>query len=634
MSAIWGTISFERPLPAKAEQLMGKPYQKYQIDQFRTYCSPHVFMGCGIQFITAQARREPLPLYDEERGLLFSADCYLDNRTELLPQLAPEDPDISDGVLIYRAFLKWGTDCLKHLLGAFSLALYDFNTERLYLAADHTASRSLYYYPHGDGITFSTLLDPIRNLHPQIETDPLFIRDFLCAPKMIPVLTPEDTLCKGVRKVPPATWLEIRRSGMQAHSYFDPTGDTLGWQPPHGGARAWGTAFLRLYDACVSQTLNTDQNVAAALSSGLDSSSVSVLAAEALKRQNRQLYAYTYVPYQKTDESSPRRIQDETQGVRRIVEMHPNILPHFLNNQGKNAFSSIEEELSVTEIPFKAFVNLPSLTEIGKEARKAGCRVLLTGQYGNSTVSYGELPYILYDAYCRHDFLSYLSLATRYCRHTGSGIRRFLKVSLADLRHYQKNPGYRFKLDNPFLSKTILNGYPLEERLHLGLRDLMERPFFSDREYRQICFPPAVLAYLGEIETRIGLLCGVLFRDPTRDPRILQFCCRVPYGYFCHHGVPRWLIRGNFHGLLPEDMLQHWRVHGVQNADWDLRIQRDWTEIESIFHEVLEHSPIKDLFSWKDIELFFHNAHTDPESMDPVELKYLIFLYTASMAAR
>lgn len=630
MSAIWGTVSFHAELPDQVSPDMRRPFEKYRIDRFQEHTCPQVYMGCGIQFITPQSEKEPLPIYDQVHQLLFTADCYLDNRNDLLRELSPEDSSVPDGMLMYLGYLKWGMDCLTHFLGAFSMALYRLDTQTLYLASDPVASRCLYYYQGPAGMSFSTLLRPIKIMHPELKQNSLFQKDFLCAPYMVSTLTPRDTPWENVWKLPPATWVELREGEARSHSYWDPLSRDLPYKPRN--AREWGDAFLKLYRQCVGQILYTHENAAIALSSGLDSASVGALAAEHLQHLGKKLYAYTYVPHIQPDRSSRFQINDETQGVREMAALYPNLIPHFLDNGGRNAFRFIREEVDTMEVPFKAFVNMPNLLEIGEQARKDGCRILLTGQYGNSTVSYGEFSHILYDAYARHRPYRFLHLINSHGKALKFSRKKLLHNALHQFRDCKPPQDFCHAPDNPFLSPCILDNYPAEERFRLGMQDQMHYQFFSCDQYRKTCFFPAVLSYLGELETKSSLLHGILLRDPTRDPRIMQFCTHLPYALFCHQGIPRWLIRGNFRELLPPSLLTHWHSRGVQNADWHNRILRDWDSIIPELTQTLATSPFRTFFQWEKIQTFLQNAGRNPDSVDFIQLKYLFYLYIFTLS--
>lgn len=92
--------------------------------------------------------------------------------------------------------------------------------------------------------------------------------------------------------------------------------------------------------------------------------------------------------------------------------------------------------------------------------------------------------------------------------------------------------------------------------------------------YRNWVWFAPFLSYIGEFETKLGLHYGLVFRDPTRDCRMIHFCYHLPYRYFAYQGTPRFLIRSAMKGRLPDAILDNWMRYGVQNADWFTRIRQ------------------------------------------------------------
>ena len=104
MSAIWGCIDFSgKALPDGLCETMQKPFDQYKIDRYSNVTAGNIVMGCAIQYITAESVNEPLPIYDEDLGIFFTADCFIDNRLDLMNELGVEDGAIPDGMLFFEA---------------------------------------------------------------------------------------------------------------------------------------------------------------------------------------------------------------------------------------------------------------------------------------------------------------------------------------------------------------------------------------------------------------------------------------------------------------------------------------------------------------------------------------------------
>lgn len=582
MSAIWGYLSYTNLINETLSSSMEAPYrEKCKIDCYRKQQNSHLSMSCGIQYITKEAQQEVLPIFDEENGIYFTADCILDNRDELISLLNATSSE-PDGTLMYLAYKTWGIDCLKKLRGMFSMAVYDRNTKALYLAADQVSSRCLYYYKTEESICFSTLLEPIRRTYPNISFNEYYLKDYLAAPGLMPNIVSTETPYTGIYKINPGCYMTVTRDRVTEHSYWTPFTQK---KQRHLTAKGYGKAFRSLYTRCVKDALRTDDEVGISMSSGLDSASVGALAAINLKEKKKTLYSYTYVPYEtpKPDRKHKDHIHDETTDVMKIVDMHPNIKPHFLNNKGKNYLGFIEKGLDIMEIPFKAIVNLPNLYEVYCHAAQDNCRVVLTGQTGNASVSHGYIDDVLFNDYLKGHRLRFLYYLNNHSLKLKLSRKRELKACIRYFKHAKKeyrHPGF-FELvpDNPFLSKNILNAYPYLERYAEGELPFLTMLPTNQHFYNQFLYNKATLTYLGELDTKLGLSVGIIIRDPTRDMRIIQYCANLPYHLFAYKGTPRWLIRGNFTDLLPQNILESWMRYGVQNSDWNLRILRDWNTI-------------------------------------------------------
>ena len=634
MSAIWGMISFQEKLKEQIDRKMCTVYEtKCRLDKVHTIMQPSAYMACGLQYITKQAVYEKLPIYDKEKEYFFTADCILDNREELLSQLDEKDTEIPDGQLMHLAYRKWGINCLEHFRGLFSMAVYDQRERVLYLATDQVAARCLYYYRRDSFITFSTLIEPIRVCFADISINDLYMKDFLTAPGMMPNIVSTETPYEGIYKLNPGCYLKITAEDVQEISYWNPSflmNDCKG-----RNAKEYGKYFRDIYTQCVKDALRTSGEVGIAMSSGLDSASVGVLAAELLQEEDKLLYSYTYVPSEcgMTDVNH-NNVLDERQDVLKIVEKYPNIRPHFLDNQGKNCYEEMENCLGIMEIPFKASVNLPNLCEIYEQAAKNGCKIVLSGQAGNSTVSHGYIDDILYDLYCRKKYLTFLTYLNRYSITVKESRKAALQgcwryFHYADEVRKKKELDYQF--GNPFLKENILEGYPLEERYAQGEISFLSKIPVEQVMYRSYLYKKALYTYLGELETKLGLAYHVILRDPTKDIRLLQFCYHLPYQYFAYQGTPRWLIRGNMQDLLPESLLQDWMRYGVQNSDWHLRMLRDWKILFPKINECLNKETIKPYLNEEMVEEFLMNIHEKkPEEMEYL-LQCILFLCAASM---
>lgn len=632
MSAIWGIISFQQTINQKKAEIMKQPYiEKCRLDQINFVSHSNYYFGCGIQHITQESNFEVLPIEDD--SCCFTTDCLIDNRDELIHDLqihSNEAAHTSDGKLLYLSYKKWGIQFLKRIRGLFSLAIYEKNTKTAYLAVDQVSARCLYYYRSETELLFSTLIEPIRKYDKNIPENELYLKDFLVAPGLMPNIVPGETPCKNLFQLLPGSFLTISEGNITEQFYWTPALSENKYKC-HNAAE-YGKSFRMLYESCVHDATRTNGNTGICLSSGLDSATVGALAADHLQTQGKTLYSYTYIPYENPDhlDSDKNHIVNEQAGVEELVRMHPNILPHFMHNNGKNCLQEISQLLSIMEIPFKAYVNLPNLFEIYQNANSQGCKIVLTGQCGNSTVSNGYIDDILYDIYTKRHYLQCLKWLNRYCKYVKEKRSTALK-SCWNYYHYAdkiyKNHSFTYMPDNPFLSAEILMDYPMKNRFQRGDCDLLVSIPTNEQTYQKNLWRLSMYTYIGAMETKLGLAAGIVLRDPTRDSRMVSFCYHLPYKYFAYQGEPRWLIRGNCKDILPPCLYENWFRYGVQNIDWLLRLQRDSKKILPEIQNTLKHLQTSgDWYDYKKITELL--AASDENSQWNESLwMYLLFIY-------
>lgn len=631
MSAIWGKVLWDSKPSGDIEDLMEKVYRENcKLDKINSTVVEHCYMGCGIQYIYPEAGKERLPISEEYPNILFNADIVLDNRKELIRELQLED-DCADGEIAYNAYLTWGADCIKKFIGLFAIAIWDNQKKELLLASDHMSNRSLYYKYDECGVVFSTLLEPILQQDKSIKINEKYVKDYLAAPLLLPTVVVEETPYQDVYKLSQAKVITITKEGIKTQRY---------WSPKERFdeckcfcAEEYGQYFRKLLTTCVANAIRGTGKKGIALSSGLDSSSVGTIAADILNKQNDVLFAYTYIPEDEVDQNTKNKVYNESEDVKKIVELHDNIIPHFLCNQGKNAVVSIEEGLETIEIPFKAFVNYPNLCEIYREASKDGCRVVLSGQTGNSTISYGNADPIFFDLLEKKKYFTLLCALNHFAVHMKLSRKKFLIdywKYLLQLKKNKKSEEIIFDLENPFLSADFMDEYQLQERFLNGRLDLFLGGPVSQEDYRErLCVFPGC-TYLGEWETKLGLKYGVLLRDPTRDMRIVEFCYHLPYEYFAYKGTTKWLIRGNMKDMLPKYILDNWDRHGIQNNDWQRRIERDWEKIRLLFEDVMN---CKEAERYVDFSKIKQLIDAEDFSASDLDTSTAIYLFSAYIAA-
>jgi hypothetical protein len=143
--------------------------------------------------------------------LIIVSHSRLDNREELCVQLGLEVESRSklpDYVIILRAWMKWGSECVHKFRGDWSFVIHDAGSGSTYMAVDYIAGYEIYYAVEGGQLSFSNHLKAAVQLKSaSAEIDEKFIMNRLMIYRM------EDpvTGLKDVFKVAPGYLITISK---------------------------------------------------------------------------------------------------------------------------------------------------------------------------------------------------------------------------------------------------------------------------------------------------------------------------------------------------------------------------------------------------------------------------------------
>ena len=88
---------------------------------------------------------------------------------------------------------------------------------------------------------------------------------------------------------------------------------------------------------------------------------------------------------------TPRHLMpDERPFIKTTVEYVGGIKDHYLDFEGRNSYSEIDDFLETMEMPYKFFENSFWLKGMFEKAHEKDIGVLLNGDRGNFTISWGS----------------------------------------------------------------------------------------------------------------------------------------------------------------------------------------------------------------------------------------------------
>ncbi|MFB3161315.1 lasso peptide isopeptide bond-forming cyclase [Neobacillus sp. 179-J 1A1 HS] len=587
MSAIAGIYHLnDEPINLEHGRRMMKDLEKYPADDIQTWHNEKVFFGCHAQWITPESVGEQMPFYDYERQLVITADAIIDNREELYEKLQVHNDDrniITDSQLILLAYDKWGGESPKYLVGDFAFMIWDERKKKLFGARDFSGTRTLYYFYVNNQFAFCTAIKPLLVL-PKIKKilNESWLAEFLAIPVNFESVDSFSTIYKGVEQVPPSHSITVENGRLSFNRYCTLTDI----RKIHLKTDVdYEEAFRDVFSKAVKSRVRTHHRVGAHLSGGLDSGSVASFAARELKNTNKLLHTFSYVPVDDfVDFTHKSRVANEKSYIKSTVQFVGNINDQYLSFDDRNPFTEIDEWLEIHEMPYKFFENTFWLRGIYEEAHLQGIGVLLNGQRGNWTISWG--PVLDYYAVLlkKMNWIKLYNELSLYSQNIMVNKSRIMKVvrkkafpTLSNL--IQKEDPFHFPMIiNPGFAKKT----GVLEKLHENGIDISASELPSAYEVRKRQFEK--LYYwntTGTYSSKLSLKYSLWERDPTNDLRVINFSLSVPEEQYVRKGLDRSLIRRATNEYLPDKVRLNLLNRGVQGADGVHRMKKFWDSFVS-----------------------------------------------------
>jgi len=224
------------------------------------------------------AGHQPMANEDGRFVMVYNGEIY--NFQELrieLEALGHRFHSRTDSEVVLKSLAQWGVDALNRFNGMFALALWDKVKRELFLARDRYGIKPLYYLNVAGRFLFGSEVKAIL-------ANPAYCAD-INKEGLLEYLTfqnffTDQTLYKDVKLLPAGTWLRIGLDGGTVrHRYWDYCFE----EPENPRSEAEYVEELdRLFQQAVSRQLVSDVDVGAYLSGGMDSGSVTAIAARQL----------------------------------------------------------------------------------------------------------------------------------------------------------------------------------------------------------------------------------------------------------------------------------------------------------------------------------------------------------------
>ena len=371
MSGIAGLVRFDgRTVMRRELERAANTLKQYGPDRVDIVAKENIGLVHSLMRMTPEDRFDHQP-HQGASGSIITADLRLDNRDELLARIGISGREVTewpDSRLLLTGWEKFGDDIWPMLRGPFAAAIWDSRRRSLTLARDHLGLNVVMWHKAENFFAFASMPNGLFALDD--------VPRELCEEKLADflVLNHADhvtTMYRNVFRVPPAHSIRVAPDGsINLRRYWSPA-DVKPVRLSSDAAYADG--LRGCLDLAVRRQMRSIHPVGCLLSGGLDSSSVSVLAARAHAERNQRLIAFTGVPRPGFDGAVPDGCYaDETPYVDAIQRQAGNIDVEYVRNDECDDFAQLERFFIALDGPVRNPTNFGWMTSALHCARQAG----------------------------------------------------------------------------------------------------------------------------------------------------------------------------------------------------------------------------------------------------------------------
>ncbi len=504
-----------------------------------SYHEPGIAFGFTRLAIIDLTAASDQPILDKASGtaLVFNGEIYnyLELRSEL-KALGHQFRSEGDGEVILRAYLEWGTSCLRRFNGMFAFALWDSGKRQLFLARDRFGEKPLYLARSGRGVVFASEMKAILAVRPELRKPNLkSVYRYMSRGDLD---LDEASFFEGIESLPAAHFLVLDADLRGTpERYWRPTSS------PVPKNRREATERLRelLFDS-VRLRLRSDVPVGSSLSGGLDSSSI--VATINAQKSNTWVHQRTFSARFKS------RAHDEGHFIDRVtyeVDAEPYevwIEPERFTSEFERLQWHQEEPIASAS-PYAQYV-------VMRLAQEHHTTVLLDGQGADELLAgYDQAHGMFWAHWLRHGRLDKLGREfVSFLRRYHGGLR-----DPALFAGYYLLPG---RIRDSLTERYWRSGSLISPELHrLGPGHVDSIEPFPDKlrnelvRWQTATQLPEFLRYAD----RNSMAFGREVRLPFLDHRLAEYCFGMPPDMLLRNATTKLALRQAMRGIVPDEIL-------------------------------------------------------------------------------
>jgi asparagine synthase (glutamine-hydrolysing) len=548
------------------------------------YCSRsddewEVALGsCRLSILDLSSAGHMPMVYRDKFWIVYNGEVYnfIEIRTEL-EKLGHTFRSLSDTEVILASYTEWGSDCFTRFRGMWGMVIFDGTQDEIILCRDRLGIKPLYFWQGSGFVAVASEIKQFLNL-------PGF------TPHMNPTVAaeylrtgyeePGKSFFRDIWPVPAGCWLKIPLNTLV------PSIPREYWHPEHiqvaiTDVEEASQLFVDKLRESVCLHLRSDVPVGCALSGGMDSSAIAVLANQLKNKLDYPLHTFT--------STFPGDVIDEREYADAVVS-HTQAIPHYTTPNAATFLTDLNRFLWAHDEPVGSLSVYASYC-IARITKEAGISVTLNGQGGDEILSgYWQSYFMHLRMLARHGHV--VPLTQHFVGAlTRNGNPDFLAQVPVMLRRYRSRSksASLISLRSPLAGATT----PILQKV-LALDEQRWRL----EEIRNM-FLPRLLKW----DDRNSMAFSVEGRYPFLDHELIELCLSFAPRILYHSGWTKWPLRLGLRKTLPDKILYRRSKFGfaVPQDKWlygPLRpIVEDWLRQDRPLWKYVERADVQHLMN-------------------------------------
>ncbi len=503
---------------------------------------------------------------------------------------------------LIAAYAKWGTDCVRHLLGDFAFAIWDAKSQSLFCGRDHLGCCSLYVHEREDLVVVGSQPRHIlaTDLVPR-DVSPRRIMDCLVEPLEGADYT--STLYRQIKKLPPASTLAISSRTARRATYWR-LGDAIATE--NRSEQEWidGIRF-HLRQAIVRRT--SASGVGSMLSGGLDSSSIAAHLAAINPSADVAVSAFSVpasdnvasrLPWTLLSFAFPDDASSADTSFAKLVAEHVGLRQERIGTNAVEEASIDDLFVSHPTSPFDAFMQLAAT--VYARAESIGLNTVLDGIDGDLVMGlHGNyIPSLLRSG----RFAAFFGEIAANNRNQEGRLSGLIRSIVANTANALPSTLHRWRTSRPdevaiqrCRASIVREEYAIQhgvvgrfdELRQWGLAGTNGNPRgYHQQQAAWMAHPFATVGM--ERYQRIAEPFGIWPRHPLFDVELLEYCVNLPWNLRRRNGWSKYGLRCSVEPDLPASACWRQESDNLYPRAAGLFLRRHLVRLEAFVETTLE----------------------------------------------